>query len=101
MTVARNLLMQVLMETFGLPKQNLHPDATFAELDMDSLALTELSVTLEEHTGLEVKRFPVKITLTEAADRIDDAADEYLDRMAEAERAKRKVEAAGAAANRR
>lgn len=101
MTVAFNLLMRVLMENFGLPKQNLHPDATFAELDMDSLALTELSVLLEERTGLEVQRFPVRITLTEAADRIDDAADEYLERMAAAERARRKVEAAGAAAIRR
>lgn len=101
MTVAFNLLMQVLMETFGLPKQNLHPDATFAELDMDSLALTELSVILEERTGLEVRRFPVKITLTEAADRIDDAADEHLERMAEAERAQRKVEAAGGSLSRR
>jgi acyl carrier protein len=91
MTVAFKLLMQILMETFGLPKRNLHPDATFAELEMDSLSLTELSVLIEEHTGLQMKPFPVKITLTEAADRIDDAADEYMDRMAAAEAEQQKV----------
>jgi acyl carrier protein len=85
-TVAFNLLMQILMETFALPKRNLHPDATFAELEMDSLSLTELTVSIEERTGLEMKPFPVTLTLTEAADRIDDAADAYLDRIA-AERA--------------
>ncbi|THA26913.1 acyl carrier protein [Streptomyces sp. RKND-216] len=98
MTVAFNLLMQILMETFGLPKQNLHPDATFAELEMDSLSLTELSVLIEERTGLSVPPFPVKITLTEAADLIDDAADAYLDRMAAAEQEQQRVEAARARA---
>lgn len=85
MTVAFNLLMQVLMETFALPKRNLHPDATFAELEMDSLSLTELSTIIEDRTGLKMEPFRVTVTLTEAADRIDDAADEYMDRMAAAE----------------
>ncbi|MDT0379988.1 acyl carrier protein [Streptomyces sp. DSM 42041] len=98
MTVAFNLLMQILMETFGLPKQNLHPDATFAELEMDSLSLTELSVLVEERTGLSMAPFPVKITLTEAADLIDDAADAYLDRMAAAEQEQQRVAAARARA---
>ncbi|EST34105.1 hypothetical protein N566_18895 [Streptomycetaceae bacterium MP113-05] len=98
MSVAFNLLMQILMETFGLPKRNLHPDATFAELEMDSLSLTELSVLIEEHTGLQMSPFRVKITLTEAADLVDDAADEYLDRMAAAEQEQQRVATARARA---
>ncbi|MGD9484602.1 acyl carrier protein [Streptomyces sp. TRM70308] len=89
MSVAFNLLTDVLRETFGLPRRNLHPDATFAELEMDSLSLTELMAVIEERTGLRMKRFPVTLTLTEAADRIDDAADLVLDARAAAEAAAR------------
>ncbi|MFR9675126.1 acyl carrier protein [Streptomyces sp. TR06-5] len=94
MTVAFSLLMQVLMEIFGLPKRNLHPDATFAELEMDSLSLTELAAVIEERTGLAMEPFPVTLTLTEASDLVDDAADEYLDRMAAAQDEQRGVQAA-------
>ncbi|MCX2970795.1 MULTISPECIES: acyl carrier protein [Streptomyces] len=89
MSVAFNLLTDVLRETFGLPRRNLHPDATFAELEMDSLSLTELMAVIEERTSLRMKRFPVTLTLTEAADRIDDAADLVLDARAAAEAAAR------------
>ncbi|MBW1598043.1 acyl carrier protein [Streptomyces sp. JJ38] len=79
MSVALNFLVEVLHETFGLPRMNLHPDATFAELDMDSLTLTELSTIIEERTGLRMDRFPVTCNLTEAADLLDRAADAFVE----------------------
>ncbi|WP_431782536.1 acyl carrier protein [Streptomyces chumphonensis] len=85
MSVALNLLVEILHETFGLPRMNLHPHATFAELDMDSLALTELGTIIEERTGLRMERFAVTCNLTEAADLLDRAADAYLDSLAAGE----------------
>jgi acyl carrier protein len=39
----------------GPTRDQLHPDARFEELDVDSLDLAELSQVVEEHFGVKLK----------------------------------------------
>ncbi|WP_344566852.1 acyl carrier protein [Streptomyces axinellae] len=41
----------VLTEKFEVPSDSIRPGLTLAELGLDSLAVTELLVTLQEHYG--------------------------------------------------
>ncbi|MGK5631383.1 acyl carrier protein [Streptomyces sp. URMC 123] len=43
-----------LQQHFGIGEDQLRPDATLEELGMDSLALMELLVIVEEETGVQV-----------------------------------------------
>ncbi|MGW7201312.1 acyl carrier protein [Streptomyces chryseus] len=60
-------LVKVLTEEFGLDSALLHPDATFRDLDLDSLSLTELAILMEDATGVRVEHMPPETTLAQAA----------------------------------
>jgi acyl carrier protein len=42
----------MLIDRFGVPREELRPDATFAELDLDSLALVEFALVVEKEFGV-------------------------------------------------
>jgi acyl carrier protein len=56
-----------VLTDLGVPAEEIRPDATFVELDLDSLALIELSVVVEERTGIRVLDLTPGSTLAEAA----------------------------------
>lgn len=45
-------LTSILVDNIGLAEENLRPDATLDEAGMDSLALVELSLVLENRYGV-------------------------------------------------
>lgn len=44
----------LLVERFGVPEEELTPDTTFRDLDLDSLDLAELAVLVRKRYGVEV-----------------------------------------------
>ncbi|MCK8676090.1 phosphopantetheine-binding protein [Streptomyces lichenis] len=62
---------RILTESFGVEADALRPDATFDELELDSLALVELSLLLEERTGHRLEELPATATLAEATAAVD------------------------------
>ena len=42
-------LVTILTEKFEAPPERIHPQATLDDLDLDSLAVVELYLTLQEH----------------------------------------------------
>jgi len=44
----------LLVASFGVETQEIQPDVTFAELDVDSLALVEFALMIEKEFGVEV-----------------------------------------------
>ena len=66
-------LSEVLVEKYDVDVQTVRPDATMAELGLDSLSLTELLFDLEDEFGIEVPEERATFsTLGEAAALIDD-----------------------------
>ncbi|MEU6487285.1 phosphopantetheine-binding protein [Streptomyces sp. NPDC046887] len=63
------MLVDLLVEEFGLERELLRPDAVVADLDLDSLSLAELAVTVTERTGRRTDdlRVPPGMTLGELA----------------------------------
>jgi acyl carrier protein len=49
------LFEQTLVETFGVPGDDVAPDATFEALGLDSLDVVELTLILEEETGVKLE----------------------------------------------
>ncbi|MFA9430492.1 acyl carrier protein [Egicoccus sp. AB-alg2] len=45
----------VLVDTFGVPAEDVTPDATFEALGLDSLDVVELTLVLEEETGVKLE----------------------------------------------
>ncbi len=45
----------VLVDTFGVPEDDVAPDATFEALGLDSLDVVELTLVLEEETGVKLE----------------------------------------------
>lgn len=45
----------VLVDTFGVPADDVTPDATFEALGLDSLDVVELTLVLEEETGVKLE----------------------------------------------
>jgi acyl carrier protein len=65
-------LVTLLTEKFDVPVAEIRPQATPADLDLDSLARVELLVTLQEHWGVT---FPdedaaAELTIAELADHV-------------------------------
>ncbi|MFI8201442.1 acyl carrier protein [Streptomyces sp. NPDC085937] len=56
-----DVLRSVLTDSFRVPEDEIEPGRTFEQLDLDSLALTELVLVLHERLGVRVS--------TEAASR--------------------------------
>jgi len=48
-------LQTVLVDTFGVPADDVAPDATFEVLGLDSLDVVELTLVLEEETGVKLE----------------------------------------------
>ncbi|GLX34277.1 hypothetical protein Sros01_03500 [Streptomyces roseochromogenus] len=71
-------LADLVHEFFGVPRDLLHATATFDDLGLDSLALMELMVVLEERSGGELLERLMDLspasTLRSAAQVVKDAA---------------------------
>jgi acyl carrier protein len=46
---------RILVDTFGVSEDQVGPDATFESLDLDSLDVVELTLVLEEETGVKLE----------------------------------------------
>jgi acyl carrier protein len=46
---------ELLTEEFGVPEDDVTPDATFEALGLDSLDVVELTLVLEEKTGVKLE----------------------------------------------
>ncbi|MFW3470094.1 acyl carrier protein [Streptomyces microflavus] len=71
-------LADLVHEYFQVPRDQLHAAATLDELGLDSLAMMELMVVLEERSGMELldqlKDLSLGSTLRDAAQVIKEAA---------------------------
>lgn len=54
MTDLEKHLATVLIDRFGLLSEELDPDATFADLEIDSICLVELAVISEDEFGVPI-----------------------------------------------
>lgn len=45
----------ILTETFAIPEDTITRDTTFYSLDLDSLDLVELTLLIEERTGIRIE----------------------------------------------
>ena len=64
----------VLVDTFGVPEDDVAPDATFEALGLDSLDVVELTLVLEEETGvkLEDEELEDVRTVQDAIDKVNE-----------------------------
>ncbi|MEV7863162.1 phosphopantetheine-binding protein [Streptomyces hirsutus] len=69
-------LIKLLADGFGLEAPSLRPDDTLGNLEMDSLALVELTVAVEEEFGVVLTNEEVgpDSTLAQAAEHIETKA---------------------------
>ncbi|MEY9894327.1 acyl carrier protein [Catenulispora sp. MAP12-49] len=69
MTDLENRLATVLVDRFGLLSEDLDPDATFGDLEIDSICLVELAVISEDEFGVPIgdDDFTAQHTLRTAA----------------------------------
>lgn len=65
------MMATTLSEHFGVPEEHVHPDATFEELDIDSLARVEMLAVVEDRLNVTLDQEPRGITLGEAAAHIE------------------------------
>lgn len=47
-------LTSILVDRFGVPEDELRPDVTFEELDLDSLDLVDFALAAEEEFGVTI-----------------------------------------------
>jgi acyl carrier protein len=45
---------ELLVEKFGVSEEEISPEATFADLDLDSLDLVEFALAAEEEMGVRI-----------------------------------------------
>jgi acyl carrier protein len=66
-------LAALLISRFGVSEDELRPDVTFAELDLDSLALVEFAMVAEKEFGIPFGDNDVspQATVTDAVELID------------------------------
>ena len=64
----------ILTGTFGVPADDLGRDVTFESLGLDSLDLVELTLVIEEETGIKIEDEELEDvrTIGDAADAIDE-----------------------------
>lgn len=46
---------EILTGTFGVPDEDIEPDASFESLSLDSLDLVELTLVVEEELGVKIE----------------------------------------------
>lgn len=58
----------ILVNYFGIEADEVLPEATFADLDLDSLAIVELALVIEKEFGVAIREDEVtpKATVTDA-----------------------------------
>lgn len=61
-------LSRILVDYFGVEQDEVRPEVTFAELDLDSLAIVEFALVAEKVFGVHIAEDEVspKATVTEA-----------------------------------
>ncbi|MGW8066579.1 phosphopantetheine-binding protein [Streptomyces ziwulingensis] len=64
------MLAELLIDEFGVEAEWVTPRATFHELEIDSLCLTELAVIVAQRTGLVARGISPQSTLAEAIGRL-------------------------------
>lgn len=69
-----DLVRAVLTSTFRIPEDELSPDVTLEQLELDSLALAEFVLVLEERTGVKADsgRATRTTTLAEVTAHLDE-----------------------------
>lgn len=72
MTDTYDTVRSALAATFRIPEDELHPQVTLAQLEMDSLALAEFALVLEERLGvkLQSEHATGETTLAEVAEHL-------------------------------
>ncbi|MFJ8164896.1 acyl carrier protein [Streptomyces sp. NPDC096136] len=73
MTTTLDAITQALTETFPIDAAEITPDKTFDELGLDSLALIEMSLIVQETTGITLSETALPQTVQELADLLDAA----------------------------
>ncbi|GHH45391.1 phosphopantetheine-binding protein [Streptomyces candidus] len=71
MSVSYPVIVEVLTESLGVDADLVDPEATFEDLELDSLSLLELVLILEERTGQRPESLSASSTLAEVAAVID------------------------------
>ncbi|UQA97181.1 acyl carrier protein [Streptomyces halobius] len=66
----------LLTEHLGVPEDIIQPDATFTDLDLDSLSIAELSVIIEDRLGVHLTEEDLKPTLGEFCQVVDERRDD-------------------------
>lgn len=54
MSAVYNKVVELLTDKFGVPADDISPEATFEDLDLDSLDLVEFSMAAEDELGVEI-----------------------------------------------
>lgn len=54
MTALYDRVKDLLVDKFGVPAGDIRPEATFEELDLDSLDLVEFAMAAEEELGVRI-----------------------------------------------
>ncbi|MFI1970739.1 acyl carrier protein [Streptomyces cinnamoneus] len=62
-----DLMARLLTEYFGVPEEEITPDATYEQLEIDSLAQAEMVTLLEDHLRMTLDQELRGETLGEAA----------------------------------
>ncbi|QIY59277.1 acyl carrier protein [Streptomyces sp. RPA4-5] len=71
MPTSAELITSTLTETFDLDPAEVMPECTFEDLGLDSLALVEMGLMLQERTGISLDDVPLRTTLGELAALMD------------------------------
>ena len=50
-----NTLTSILVEDFDIPADEISPEVTFEELGLDSLDVVDLTLAIEERTGIKLE----------------------------------------------
>lgn len=68
-----DLVERILVETFGVPAEDVSPEVTFESLDLDSLDLVELTMAIEDETGITIEDEEVEDirTVRDAVERLE------------------------------
>ncbi len=68
---------ELLTEEFGVPTEDVAPNATFEALGLDSLDVVELTLVLEERTGVKLEDEELEDVRT-----VQDAIDKVKEKQA-------------------
>ncbi|MFE6739395.1 acyl carrier protein [Streptomyces tubercidicus] len=74
MPTSAELITSTLTETFDLEPAEVTPERTFEDLGLDSLALVEMGLMLQERTGISLDDVPLRTTIGELAALLDGGA---------------------------